>query len=56
MWKRKVKKHAKRKGNTSVPTADKKQRIEEPSMDLKENSPGRRVRLVSNSDERGLCI
>ena len=34
-----------------MPTADKKQRIEEPSMELKESSPGRRVRLVSDSDE-----
>ena len=51
VWKRKVKKQAKRKANNPAPTADKRQRIEEPSMELKESSPGRRVRLVSDSDE-----
>ena len=49
--KRKVKKHAKRKANASVTTADKRQRVEETSKYLKENYPERRVRLVSDFDE-----
>ena len=34
-----------------MPTADKRQGIEEPSTELRESSPRRRVRLVSDSDE-----
>ena len=49
--KRKIKKYAKRKASASVPTADKRRRVEETSNYLKETSPERRVRLVSDSDE-----
>ena len=41
----------KAKANISAPVPDKRQRIEESSLDLEESSPGRRVRLVSDSDE-----
>ena len=51
MWKRKVKEHDKGKANASAPTANKRRRIEEPSMERKESSCGRRVRIVSDSDE-----
>ena len=51
MWRRKVKKHAKRKANISAPSADNRRKIEESSLDLEDSSPGRRVRLVSDSVE-----
>ena len=51
VWKRKIKKYAKRKANALVPMADKKWRVEETSKYLKENSPVRRVRLVSDPYE-----
>ena len=51
MWKRKVKKHAKSKANNSAPATDKRQKVDESSLDLEESSSGRRVRLVSDSDE-----
>ena len=50
MWRRKVKKHAaKRKGNNPAHATNKKRKVEESS--LEKSSPGRRVRLLSNSDE-----
>ena len=50
MWRRKGKKHAcKRKGNNPTPVIYKKRKIDEASVD--KSSPGRRVRLLSDSDE-----
>ena len=49
--KRKVKKHAKRKANSSAPTSDKRWKIFESSLDPEESSPGRRVRLLFDSDK-----
>ena len=51
VWRRKIKKHAKRKANVSVPTVDKRRKVEESLKELKENSPERRVRLVSDYDK-----
>ena len=52
MWRRKVKKHAKRKANNPAPVTDKRRKVEESS--LEKSSPGRRVRLLFDSDE-GEC-
>ena len=50
VWRRKGKKHArKRKGNKLTPASDKKRKVDEAS--LEKSSPGRRVRLFSDSDE-----
>ena len=54
VWKRKVKKHVKRKANASAPTADKRRRIEEPSMEMKESSLRRIVRLVEGESSRNM--
>ena len=51
VWKRKIKKHAKRKANNSAPATHKRQKIDEYSLELEECFPGRRVRLFSDSDE-----
>ena len=55
VWRRKVKKHANRKANISAHDPDKRQKIKESSLDLEEGSPGRRVRLISDSDEGESC-
>ena len=50
VWRRKGKKHAaKRKGNKLTTTFGKKRKVDEES--LEKSSPGRRVRLFSDSDE-----
>ena len=49
MWKRKVKKNAKREANNPAPATDKKRKVDESS--LEKSSPGRKVRLLSDSDE-----
>ena len=46
-----MKKHVKRKANISEPSGDKRQKIEESSLDLEKSSAGRRVRLISESCE-----
>ena len=46
-----MKKHVKRKANISEPSGDKRWKIEESSLDLEKRSPGRRVRLISESCE-----
>ena len=46
-----MKKHVKRKANISEPSGDKRPKIEESSLDLEKSSPGRRVRLISESYE-----
>ena len=51
VWRQKVKKHVKRKANISEPSGDKRWKIEESSLDLEKRSPGRRVRLISESCE-----
>ena len=51
VWKRKVKKHAKRRANSSAPASDKRGKVDKSSLDLEESFPGRRFRLVSDSDE-----
>ena len=50
VWRRKGKKHAaKRKGSKLTPASDKRRKVEEES--LEKSSPGRRVRLLSDSNE-----
>ena len=50
VWRRKGKKHAtKRKGNNPASTSDKKRKFDETT--LERSSPGRKVRLLSDSDE-----
>ena len=56
VWKKKFKKHAKRKANSTVSMADKRRKISEASytVDPKDTSPEpteRRVRLISEFDE-----
>ena len=50
VWRRKGKKHAaKRKESKSIPASDKKRKVDEESPE--KSFPGRRVRLLSDSDE-----
>ena len=50
VWRRKGKKHAaKRKGNNLTPASKKKRKVDETSLEI--GPPGRRVRLLSDSDE-----